>query len=205
MIFNLEATKRTTVRKSDLTALRASGMIPAVLYGKSMESLPIAINKGEFQQCYKKSFNELSFYEIKLDGKKYHTILKDKLVHPVSRNILHIDFMVVQASAMMEFDIPIQFTGEPVGTKEGGFTDIIQRIVKITCKAKDIPEEIKLDISGLGVGDSLHVKDLPQGKWHYKDHPDVTLVVIHAKKQEEEAKPAEAAPAAAATEEKSKE
>ncbi len=185
MIFNIDAQKRNTTKHSELTALRNSGMIPAVLYGKTVESIPIAINKGAFAQCYKKSFNELAFYEINLEGKKYHTILKEKLVHPVSRNILHIDFMVIQDTVAMDFDIPVQFIGEAAGTKEGGFMDIIQRTVKISCKAKDLPEEIKLDVSALHVGESLHVKDLPEGKWLYKDNPDITLVVVHAKKQEE--------------------
>lgn len=184
MIFTLEAQPKQTSKKSELNALRRQGMIPAVLYGKSVESTPIAIDRGKFQQCYKKSFNELAFYEIVLNGTKYHTILKDKLIHPVTRNILHIDFMVVEESAQMEFEVPIQFVGEAVGTKEGGFVDVIQRSVKITCRAKDIPEEISLDISALKVGDALHIKDLPAGNWQYKDHSDITLVVVHAKKTE---------------------
>ena len=182
MIFTLEAQPKQTSKKSELNALRRQGMIPAVLYGKSVESTPIAIDRGKFQQCYKKSFNELAFYEIVLNGTKYHTILKDKLIHPVTRNILHIDFMVVEESAQMEFEVPIQFVGEAVGTKEGGFVDVIQRSVKITCRAKDIPEEISLDISALKVGDALHIKDLPAGNWQYKDHSDIKLVVVHAKK-----------------------
>jgi large subunit ribosomal protein L25 len=186
VIFTLEATKRTIGKKSELNNLRREGLIPAVLYGKNMDSTPITVKKGEFQQCYKKSFNELAFYEIVLEGKKHHTILKDKLVHPVTRNILHIDFMVVESSAQMEFEIPIKIIGEPAGIKEGGFMDIIQRTVKISCRAKDIPEELPLDVSGLNIGDSLHIKDLPEGKWQYKDHADATLVVVHAKKAEAE-------------------
>lgn len=192
MIFTLEAQPKQTSKKSELNALRRQGLIPAVLYGKSVESTPIAIDRGKFQQCYKKSFNELAFYEIVLNGTKYHTILKDKLIHPVTRNILHIDFMVVEESAQMEFEVPIQFVGEAVGTKEGGFVDVIQRSVKITCRAKDIPEEISLDISALKVGDALHIKDLPAGNWQYKDHSDITLVVVHAKKTEEAPAAAEA-------------
>jgi len=199
MIFTLNADPRNTVKKSDLTTLRASGMIPAIVYGAGMEATKLSINNAEFLKCYKKSFNELAFYEIVLNGTKYHTILKDKLIHPVTRNILHIDFMVVEESAQMEFEVPIQFVGEAVGTKEGGFVDVIQRSVKITCRAKDIPEEISLDISALKVGDALHIKDLPAGNWQYKDHSDITLVVVHAKKTEEAPAAAEA-PAAEAPE-----
>jgi len=185
VIFNLEAKKRTTTKRSELNALRQQGMIPAVLYGKAVESTPIAIDRGTFLQCYKKSFNELAFYEIELDGAKHHTILKDKLIHPVTRNILHIDFMVIEESAQMEFEVPVQYIGEAIGTKEGGFVDVVQRTVKVTCRAKDLPDDIQLDISGMRVGDTMHIKDLPEGKWHYKDHPDVALVVVHAKKTEE--------------------
>jgi large subunit ribosomal protein L25 len=199
MIFNLDAKKRTTTKKSELNALRAQGMIPAVLYGKEVDTASIAIDKGEFQKCYKRSFNELAFYDIKFDGKKYHTILKDKLVHPVTRDILHIDFMVIQAKAQMEFDIPIKFVGESIGAKEGGFTDYVHRTVTISCRADEIPHELELDVSDLQIGDSLHVADLPKGTWQYKDNDDITLVVVHAKRVEEEvAAPEEAAPEEAA-------
>lgn len=186
MIFTLEAKKRTTTKQSERTVLRQQGMIPAVIYGKLVDSTPISIDRGIFLQFYKKSFTELAFYEIELDGVKHHTILKDKLIHPVSRNILHIDFMVIEESAEMEFEIPVQFIGEAIGLKEGGFIDVIQRMVKITCMAKNIPAEITLDISDMRVGDSRHIKDLPQGDWQYKDNADITMVVVHAKKAEAE-------------------
>lgn len=184
MIFTLEAQARKTVRKSDLTKLRAQGMIPAVMYGPNMDAVSISVDQAEFTRCYKKSFNELAFYELELDGKTYHTILKEKLIHPVERNILHIDFLVVPASAQMEFEIPIHFNGEAIGTHEGGFVDVIQRSVKLVCQADKAPEGLDLDISNLHVGESLHVKDLPKGAWTIKDNEDVTLIVIHAKKTE---------------------
>lgn len=185
MILNLAAQPRKTVRKSDLTKLRADGMIPAVLYGTEMESTSISVSQSEFIRCYKKSFEELTFYEIELEGKKYHTILKDKLIHPVSRQFLHIDFLVIPATAEMEFDVPIRFEGEPAGVLEGGFADIIQRSVKLVCQASNVPQ-LELDISGLNVGDSLRVGDLPKGNWTYRDDDDVALIVMHAKRVEEE-------------------
>ena len=198
MTFYLEAQKRTPSKKSDLTNLRAKGGIPAVIYGKSLASTPICVDGQVFLNYYKKSFTELAFYEIELEGKKHHCILKDKLVHPVSRQFLHLDFFVVEEGAEMEFEIPIQFEGEAAGEKEGGFVDILQRTVKITCKPKDLPRDLILEISDLHVGDSLQVKDLPQGKWSYKDSEDQPLVVVHAKRAEsaEEAEGDESAPEA---------
>ncbi len=181
MILTLNAEKRNTIKKSDLTNLRETGKIPAVLYGSKMDAVKITIDKAEFTKQYKKSFNEVAFYELSMDGKTYHTLLKDKQIHPVTRNFLHLDFMLVPAESTVEIDMPVKFVGEPIGTKEGGFVDIIQRTVKISCKADQVPEDIELDISMLKVGESKHVRDLPQGSWHVKDAADITLVVVHAK------------------------
>jgi len=172
------------VRKSDLTTLRASGLLPAVIYGPGKVNLPVALNRNEFAQTYKKSFSEVSYWEIEVEGKKYHTILKDKQIHPVSREFLHVDLMIVSAESRVELEIPIHYTGEPVGTKEGGMLEIMQRHVKVSCRATDIPEELTLDITKLKVGESLHVKDLPTGSWQIKDHAEVALVAVHPKKKE---------------------
>ncbi len=185
MIFTLEAQMRKTMRKSDLTKLRAQGMIPAVIYGPNMDTMSISINQAEFNKCYKKSFTELAFYELAIDNQKYHTILKDKLTHPVRRDFLHLDFQVIPASAEMEFELPINFIGEAAGAKEGGFVDIVQRTVKLVCQASKVPE-ISVDLSPLHIGDSIRIKDLPQGEWTYKDHEEEALVVVHAKRAEVE-------------------
>lgn len=196
MIFTLNAEPRHTVRKSDLTNLRASGLIPAVIYGSDTESISISVKKPEFGQMYKKSFSEVSFWEIELAGKKYHTILKDKQIHPVGRHFLHLDFMVVDAASVIELEIPITIVGEAIGTKEGGMLDIQMRTIKVSCKGTDIPQELSLDISQMKVGDSKHVRDLPSGSWHYIDHADVTIAVVHAKKIEAVKEETPAAPAA---------
>ncbi len=181
MIFTLKAEPRNTQKKSDLTTLRASGMIPAVVYGAGMEATKLSINANDFQKCYKKSFTELAFYELEIDGKKYRSVLKDRQIHPVKRNFLHLDFLVLDKDSTLELEIPLNIVGEPIGLKEGGFMDVIQRHIKVLCKASDIPEGMELDVSDMKVGDSKHIRDLVQGAWNYKDADDVTLVVIHAK------------------------
>jgi large subunit ribosomal protein L25 len=164
-----------------------------VIYGRDTESISISLKKPEFTQMYKKSFTEVSFWEIELAGKKYHTILKDKQIHPVGRHFLHLDFMVVEATSVIELEIPIRYLGEAIGTKEGGMLDIQMRTVKVSCKGTEIPEELSIDVSGMKVGDSKHVCDLPTGSWHFIDHADVTIAVVHPKKVEvvKEAAPAE--------------
>lgn len=186
MIFKIEATQRDTKNKVDLSQLRKKGFIPAVVYGHNVEPLSITLNKAEFMKLYKKSFHEIVFYEIQLAGKEYHTLLKERQMHPVTREILHIDFMVIPPHQKIEVDVPIQFIGTAIGTKTGGFMDVIQRTVKILCVEDAIPEGIEVDISHLEVGDVLHVNQLPQGDWIVKDNPDNAVVTIHAKKIEVE-------------------
>lgn len=182
MKFDLTAETRTTTKSSELNSLRKQGVIPAVLYGTGIEAIPISIPKAKFMEAYKQSFKEVTFYELHIGSKKYHTILKDSQMHPVRRDFLHLDFIVVPRKSQIEIDIPVNLVGEPIGVKAGGLLDVIQRTVKVVCQADKIPEVIKVDISNLGVGESIHVSNLPDGDWQYKDMPDNTIVVIHAKK-----------------------
>lgn len=190
MILKINAEQRKTERKSDLTKLRGTGLIPAVIYGAGTQPMSVSLVKADFMKLYKKSFNELVFYEVTLDGKEYHTLLKERQIHPVSREILHIDFMVIPHDQMIDVEVPIKFVGTPVGTQEGGVMDIIHRTLHIQCMEKDIPDDIEADISALNIGEAYHVRQLPQGKWKVKDNLDNALVTIHTKKIEQPATPA---------------
>lgn len=184
MIFKINAVPRNTVRKSDLSKLRRDGMIPAVVYGYGVEPIKITLDKVEFMKLYKKSFNEIVFYEVKIANNEYHTLIKERQMHPVSREILHVDFMVIPPHQTIEVDVPIKFIGTPIGAKSGGFMDILHRTLKIQCVEDAIPGDIEVDISHLNVGEALHVSQLPKGNWVVKDNPENALVTIHAKKAE---------------------
>ena len=185
MIFTLDAITRDNKKKSDLTELRAQGLIPAVIYGKGLESQSVAVKKADFMNCYKKSFKEIAFYEILFEGKKYHTLLKEKQTHPVNRDFLHLDFMVIPPKSMIEVEVPVRVVGEAAGLKEGGFLDVLHRSLKIVVQADQIPEDIEVIVTDLRVGDTIHVRDLPVGKWQYKDNLDNAIAVVHAKKADE--------------------
>jgi large subunit ribosomal protein L25 len=182
MIYKIDATQRMTERKSDLTKLRKDGFIPGIVYGAGIDPIKVTLDKAEFMKLYKRSFNELVFYEIQYAGKNYHTLIKERQIHPVSREILHIDFMVIPAHQMIEVEVPLKFIGTPEGVKAGGLMDIVHRTLKIQCVEDAIPEDIEVDVSHLNIGEALHVNQLPQSKWIVKDHPENALVTIHAKK-----------------------
>lgn len=151
----IEAKKRTLGRKSSTKQLRNEGKIPAVIYSAGNEALPIVIEESVFSSEYRKSIGEISFFIIKFDGKEIKTVIKEKQIHPVSRRVQHIDFQELVPGKPVSFLAPLKFSGVPKGLKAGGKLEILIRKIMITCKPEDIPEEIKLNITSLGMGDTF--------------------------------------------------
>ncbi len=181
MVIKIEAGKRTLGKKSDRKELRKGFNIPGIMYGQGEEGLPIQFNAPDFMKAYKKSIGELAIFNIVVDGKEHRCILKDKQIHPVRRDILHVDFLLLNPGHEVSLSLPIKYVGEPEGAKMGGNVDIILRNLSISCLPKDIPEDVEIDISGLAIGDSLHVKDINIPNVKIKDSDDVTIIVVHDK------------------------
>lgn len=160
MNIQVNATKRVAGRKSLTKQLRRDGLIPAIIYSDGKEGSLITFKRKSFNQLYKKSIGQIAFFEINVEGTTYTTILKDRQIHPVSREFVHIDFLELHAGTEITLKIPITYTGDPIGLKEGGVLEIIQRKMEITCLPKDIPENITIDLSELKIGSTLHFSDI---------------------------------------------
>lgn len=164
MNIKVQAEKRILGKKSDLNKLRNSGFIPGIVYGAGEEGIKISINARDFTRQYKKSIGSISFFDITVDGETYKTFIKERQMHPLTREIVHIDFLELRKGKSITIDVPINFEGEAPGTKEGGVLEIIHRKLQISCLPKDIPEEISVDVSKLNIGDSIHFSDLNLAK-----------------------------------------
>ncbi|RLC55064.1 MAG: 50S ribosomal protein L25 [Candidatus Cloacimonadota bacterium] len=160
MNIKINAEKRDLGKRSDLTELRKEGFIPGIIYGAGQEGIKIAFNARDYTREYKKSIGAVAFFDITVDGKTYKTFIKEKQIHPLTREVVHIDFLELHKGKSITIDVPINFIGEALGTKEGGVFEIIHRAIQVTCLPKDIPEEISFDISSMNIGDSIHFKDL---------------------------------------------
>lgn len=181
MVIKIEAGKRTLGKKSDRKDLRKDFIIPGIMYGQGVEGTPIQFNAPDFMKAYKQSIGELAIFNIVVDGQEHRCILKDKQIHPVRRDILHVDFLLLNPGHEVSLSLPIKFVGEAAGAKQGGIVDIIVRNLNIACLPKDIPEDVEVDISALEIGDSLHIKDIKIPNVKIKDSEDVTTVVVHDK------------------------
>ncbi len=156
----LIANSRDTKKKSDLTQLRDAKQIPAIIYKAGQDGLQISLDEAEFTKSYRKSIGEIAYFLITVDGIEHKTIIKEKQIHPVSREVRHIDFQEIVPGKKLRLRIPLKYFGEPVGLKEGGKLEILVRELEIRCLPENIPEEINVDLTPLGVGESVYFQDL---------------------------------------------
>ncbi len=159
---------------------RMAGEIPAVVYGPDFPSRTIAVGERDFHAAMRASVGT-TIYQLSVDGQTNRVILRDMQRDPVTSRITHVDFYAISENKPLHLEIPITFVGLPKGVKdEGGILQIIVREVMVSCLPKDIPESVNVDVSGLGIGDSIHVADLTIPNVEMLTESDRTLVVISA-------------------------
>ena len=154
--------KSREVGKKAVKELRKNGKIPAILYGKEFDSMPISFDYKEFYHFYKESIGQQNFFFIKVKDKEYRTLIKEMQIDPFSRKIMHIDFQEIYAGQKIDVEIPIKIVGEAPGVLEGGIIDMNLRGIQIKCLPKDLPESLEIDVSELQIGDSIHIEELAE-------------------------------------------
>jgi len=190
----VEAEIRKEKGKTAAKRLREKGDIPAVVYGKENGSFPLILNSKDFRTVLRHLAGKKVLFELKIkDNDK--TIKKRVILKEIQRDltrdvILHLDFHEVTLGKLIEVNVPITLTGESAGVKEGGILDQVLREIKIETLPSHIPEEIKIDVSPLKIGDSFYVKDLKTKEITILTEPDDVVVSILAPRKEEEETPA---------------
>lgn len=163
----LEVFLRTETGKGAARRIRQEGRIPAVLYGRGMETYSLTLKPGELNKIMTTGARENTLIALKVTGAGSEKIgnkvvmLKDLQVHPCRRTYLHADFYAVAMDEKIEFEVPLHLSGKAEGIKSGGILEQPQREVRIRCLPSDIPEFIEVDVSTLKIGDSLHIRDIP--------------------------------------------
>jgi large subunit ribosomal protein L25 len=197
----LQAEKREGRGKNEARRLRASGRIPAVVYGAQKNTaIEIAVDPKVLLRILhsESGVNTLIGLEgVDLSGGK--VLVKEYQVDPIDHKLLHADFYAVAMDKAITVTVPIVLKGEPKGVKQqGGIVDFVNRELEVECLPGDIPEHIDVDVSELMMHQGLRVRDLQaDAKWKAITDPDTMIVHVVAVKAEEPA-PAEAAAVAAA-------
>ncbi|BFN37973.1 50S ribosomal protein L25 [Fidelibacter multiformis] len=155
----LNVSKREELGKEKMKKLRTTGRIPAIYYTHSEKSIPLSVDLLELHKVLKTGERLIDLY-VDEAKKPKKAIFKELQYHPVTDEIVHIDFQGVSLQEMIEVEVRINFLGTPPGLKEGGVVDTHLYELLVRCKAGEIPHELDVDISNLHMNESLHVGDL---------------------------------------------
>ncbi|HSJ62363.1 MAG TPA: 50S ribosomal protein L25 [Gemmatimonadaceae bacterium] len=190
---NLSATPRTETGKGVARKLRAQHNIPGVLYGHHRDPQPLVIDARELDRLVDRYATETTVVELSLEGQSVRTLIREIQRHPFKRQVLHVDFQALVAGEKVTVDVPIILLGTPEGVRIGGVLDQILRELTVEVDPSNIPNHIDVDVSALGLAQSLHVSDLtlPDGITVLDDAEATVCVVAPPRVAEEEAAPAE--------------
>ncbi|MFI0348414.1 MAG: 50S ribosomal protein L25 [Chthoniobacterales bacterium] len=199
----LSAQPRTLVGRNSVKQLRSRGVVPANIYGHKSAPMNLEINNQEIKRLLAHAAGENILVELEIAavaddktvvgksgktvaGKSAKTVtsrlglIQEVQHHPVRGDILHVDFLEVSMNEMLNTEVPIEVFGEAEGVKNyGGLLEQLVRSLHIQCLPKDLPETIRVDISALGLGQSLHIRDinLPEGVTATSD-PELTVFLV---------------------------
>jgi large subunit ribosomal protein L25 len=200
----LKAEQRAGRGKNEARRLRASGKIPAVVYGTEKDkALEIAVDPRTLLRILhsESGVNTLIGLEgagLAAGGK---VLVKEYQLDPIDHKLLHADFYAVAMDKALEVTVPIVIKGEPKGVKQqGGVVDFVNREIEVECLPGDIPEHIDVDISELMLHQGIRVRDLPKSdKWKPVSDADMMIVHVVTIKVEETPAATDATAAAAGT------
>ncbi len=178
------------VGKGASRRLRHTGKVPGIIYGSGKDPVSFTVVHDDLMHHLEHEAFYSHILTVTVDGKAQKAVLKDLQRHPAKPKVLHVDFLRVSDTDVINMQVPMHFINEDIsmGVKAGGLVSHLLSTIEITCKASDLPEYLQIDLVNLDVGGSLHLSDidLPKGVQitaltHGADH-DLPVVSIHAPK-----------------------
>ena len=166
----LSARPRDEAGRNAVSQVRARGAIPAVIYGGKDVTANLEVDKKDIENLLARAVGENILVQLEInDGQKTTSrlsLIQEVQHHPVRGEIIHVDFHAVSMNEEIDAEVVLEPEGEPVGVKTfGGLLQQSMRLLPIRCLPQNLPEIIVVDVSGLNIGDTLHVRDikLPPG------------------------------------------
>src|SRR5882724_6139849 len=160
----LTAYPRTASRRGGVKKLRASGRVPAVIYGRHAQPQNLELNRKDIDNLLHHSATENVLVDLSVPNDaraKRLALVQDVQHHPLERNILHVDLHEVAENEKVTVQVPVEPTGEAVGVKTGG--GVLEHVVfklKVRALPKDLPEQISVDVTALEIGKSIHLSEI---------------------------------------------
>jgi len=180
----LPAELRERAGKGASRELRRNGRVPAVIYGGKEEPTAVHVEERLLVRQLGTGHFMNSIVMVEVNGKPVRTIPKDVALHPVTDRPTHVDFLRLAKDAKIHVNVPVVFSNEEAspGLKKGGVLNIVRHDLELVCDSDKIPDEIVLDVTGLDVGDSIHISHvtLPEGSVSAITDRDFTIATIVA-------------------------
>lgn len=194
----LSARPRVESGRNAVKQVRARGAVPAVIYGSHQSPANLEVNRKEIERLLSHAHGEHLLVDLSIEGegKPSLALIQEVQHHPVRGDILHVDFHAVSTTETIQSEVPVESEGEPEGVKTfGGILQQQVRSVLLECLPQDLPEVLTVDVSGLNVGESIHIRDLvlPSGVTALAD-AEITVFLVSEPNVKEDAPAAAAAP-----------
>ena len=180
----LPAEARQRAGKGASRALRREGRVPAVVYGQKQDPIQIHVEEKALIKALSSGHFMNTVVMIDVGGKANRTLPKAVDFHPVTSRPIHVDFLRIGKNSSVHVNVPVNFVDEEgsPGLKRGGVLNVVRHELELVCDADKIPDQITISLSGLEIGDSLHISavQLPEGSKSAIEDRDFTIATVVA-------------------------
>jgi large subunit ribosomal protein L25 len=198
----LKAEKRTVVGRNAIKKIKAQGLVPGVIYGSQGEPIALQVEARALTNVLAHALSEHVLVELEIaDGSQSTNrlaLIQEVQHHPLRPELLHVDFHAVSATEKITSEVPIEAVGDALGVRTfGGLLEHSLRTLEVECFPQDLPEIVRIDVTNLNIGESLHVRDIPLPSGVESLTPaDLTVVSVVASRVGEEVTETAETPAA---------
>ena len=161
-MISLNANIRDTKTKGQLSSLRNSGSVPAVIYGGEAQNETISVSKKLLKSLIDKENFLSNIVTLNVDGKPQNVLPREIKYHIISDEPIHVDFLRVVPGVKIRIEVPVQFINheKSPGLKRGGVLNIVRRKVELRCPSEKIPESLVIDLDGVEIGESFKISSI---------------------------------------------
>ena len=181
-IVELPAAARERAGKGPARAARRAGLVPGVIYGAKKDPSLVSVQERLLNKLLHQGGFFSTLFDVKVDGKAERVLARDVQFDPVSDFPVHIDFLRVSAATSVHVEVVVHFLNEDncPGLSEGGVLNVVRHEIEVDCPAGSIPEAIEVDLTGLEIGDSVHISNvaLPENVKPTITDRDFTIATI---------------------------
>jgi len=186
----LKAEKREGTGKGVARKLRQAGRVPAVLYGRELESMHLSVDAHDAELLFRSISVDNTIVTLEVDGEKeaFDTLVREIQMHPWRGLMVHVDFLRIQAGVAVDLDVPVHLEGVPHGVRHnGGVLEQTIHEIPVRCIPSKIPDAFHLDVTELDLNDALHVSDIViEEGIELRIDPELTICSVAVPRVEEE-------------------